>query len=116
MLQDNPRHSRSPRVQTFKRDSSAQEKEGKRETLDDFFDFSVFLQEGESHITGDEMSSGAEIESRPEKLSFSLTCNLFSQYIREKGCPADLGLEMSSRSLGMFLIKLCYDRRKTNET
>ncbi|XP_020587402.1 protein TIFY 10a-like isoform X2 [Phalaenopsis equestris] len=46
------------------------------------------------------MSGGAEIERRPEKLSFSLTCNLFSQYIKEKGFPADLGLEMTSRSLG----------------
>ncbi|KAL0917300.1 hypothetical protein M5K25_012354 [Dendrobium thyrsiflorum] len=46
------------------------------------------------------MSSGAEIERRPEKLSFSLTCNLFSQYIKEKGIPADLRLGMASRYLG----------------
>ncbi|KAH0459841.1 hypothetical protein IEQ34_010504 [Dendrobium chrysotoxum] len=46
------------------------------------------------------MSSGAEIERRPEKLSFSLTCNLFSQYIKEKGVPADLSLGMASRYLG----------------
>lgn len=46
------------------------------------------------------MASSAEIERLPEKLSFSLTCNLFSQYIRERGFPADLGLEMTSRTLG----------------
>ncbi|KAI0507380.1 hypothetical protein KFK09_013504 [Dendrobium nobile] len=46
------------------------------------------------------MSSGAEIEKRPEKPRFSLTCNLFSQYIKEKGIPADLSLGMASRYLG----------------
>ncbi|KAL0912199.1 hypothetical protein M5K25_018159 [Dendrobium thyrsiflorum] len=36
---------------------------------------------------------------RPEKSSFSVTCSLLSQYIKEKGSLADLGLGMPTRVL-----------------
>ncbi|PKA52322.1 Protein TIFY 10A [Apostasia shenzhenica] len=45
------------------------------------------------------MASGAEAGRRPEKSSFSVTCSLLSQYIKEKGSLADLGLGVPARSL-----------------
>ncbi|XP_020575921.1 protein TIFY 10a-like [Phalaenopsis equestris] len=45
------------------------------------------------------MASYSELGKRPEKSSFSLTCSLLSQYIKEKGCPADLGLGRPIRSI-----------------
>ncbi|KAK8951587.1 Protein TIFY 10B [Platanthera zijinensis] len=38
------------------------------------------------------MTSSTVTGRRSEKSSFSLTCNLLRQYIKEKGCLADLGL------------------------
>ncbi|KAH0455212.1 hypothetical protein IEQ34_015244 [Dendrobium chrysotoxum] len=40
-----------------------------------------------------------EMAKSPEKSSFSVTCSLLSQYIKEKGSLADLGLGMPTRVL-----------------
>ncbi|KAL0909480.1 hypothetical protein M5K25_020354 [Dendrobium thyrsiflorum] len=50
------------------------------------------------------MASFSEMGRRPEKSSFSLTCSLLSQYIKEKGCPADLGLGRPTRLLDPAVI------------
>lgn len=40
-----------------------------------------------------------DMTRKPEKSSFSLTCSLLSQYVKEKGSFADLGIGMPSRVL-----------------
>lgn len=45
------------------------------------------------------MGGCSEMGNRPEKTNFSLTCNLLSQYIKEKGFPADLGFGMPPRAI-----------------
>ncbi|KAK8921898.1 Protein TIFY 10B [Platanthera zijinensis] len=44
------------------------------------------------------MEGFSEMVKLPEKSNFFLTCNLLSQYIKEKGCPADLGFGMPPRA------------------
>ncbi|KAG0499482.1 hypothetical protein HPP92_003740 [Vanilla planifolia] len=44
------------------------------------------------------MVGGAETARRPEKSSFSMTCSLLSQYIKEKGSFADLGIGMPGKT------------------
>ncbi|KAK8969065.1 Protein TIFY 10A [Platanthera guangdongensis] len=45
------------------------------------------------------MTNGVETAKRPEKSSFSVTCSLLSQFIKEKGSLAELGLGLPPRSL-----------------
>lgn len=45
------------------------------------------------------MTNGVETAKRPEKSSFSVTCSLLSQFIKEKGSLAELGLGLPPRAL-----------------
>ncbi|KAK8971432.1 Protein TIFY 10B [Platanthera guangdongensis] len=44
------------------------------------------------------MAGCSEMGKLPEKSNFFLTCNLFSHYIKEKGCSADIGFGMLPRA------------------
>lgn len=45
------------------------------------------------------MTGGVETAKRPEKSSFSVTCSLLSQFIKEKGSLAELGRGLPPRAL-----------------